>query len=336
MHIWFKTAGEFMGAAAILLAGMAFVGAANAQSIRTGTDTSGCEHLSGTEQRICISAKGTKDAPKAAKNQLVDNTQTAQNRPPSPATTPDGCPATGAAILMRPDVCSANPNLQICKAGAENKPSKWKKLAGDARDIGAGAGDNLWAIGADGEAQVYSSDEWRGTKIKGTRIDAGPKGTACLVGTNSAPYCYRQNRGWKRLHGRVTDIGIGGNGHLWAIGIEKRKCNFNIQSFTVGKWRKVPGAAIRIDVDPVGNPWIVNAENRIFRYEGGKWVQVAGRAKDIGISAKGDVWIIGADDAPYKLDGKLWVRTPGKLKNISVRETGQPVGTDDRGNIYTR
>jgi len=277
---------------------------------------------------------------------------------PLPLKTARSCPAITSGLPMQ---ASSNkrsgssvkqkqkrkPKLSVAERRAlkdrqnrslKSKPSKWAHLPGVALDIGIGARGNLWTLGRDGEAQYFSSGKkWVPTKAKGIRIDAGKKGTACMVGDSGSPRCYAKSR-WKTLPGRATDIGVGINSHVWVIGADKLGCDHSIQKWQGGKWKKISGGAVRIDVDPAGNAWVVNSANQIFRYSDDEWTQVKGQARDIGIGANGTVWIVGMDYAPYEYRHRSWVRTPGKskLRTISVQHQGYPAGTDGDGRIYRR
>src|SRR5262249_3351796 len=59
-----------------------------------------------------------------------------------------------------------------------------------------------------------------------------------------------------------------------------------------------PGAAIRVVVDSDGYPWVLNAQNSIFHWNGAQFVQVPGAAIDIATgppdnSGHAQVWVIG-------------------------------------------
>lgn len=279
-----------------------------------------CSRLKGYQLNACKAANASK--------RRMDMYPT----PKKKASKADTCPSF--KMGKSPDfVCKASNNAgRGCRPG---KPAGWKKLAGDAVDIGAGPVGNMWAISKSGEAKRFSFGKWIGLKKKGTRIDAGRKGLACMVGPNSEAYCFKTGGG-RKLPGKVTDIGVGPKGQVWALDAKKTNCNYGVQKWTGKKWQKIAGSAVRIDVDAKGMPWVINSNNTIFRYDGRKWHQIIGSAWDIGIGANGDVWVVGSDYAPYKYDGKYWVKTRGQLKSISVRADGKPVGTDFQGNVYAQ
>jgi len=104
-------------------------------------------------------------------------------------------------------------------------------------------------------------------------------------------------------------------------------------------WEEIDGGAVRIDVDPQGNPWIVNTNGNIYRRVGDRWEQLFGAAKDIGIGANGSVWIIGTNTVSggygiYRWDGKNWEGVDGGALQISVDRDGIPWVVDSLNHIY--
>ena len=320
--IFRQNIGRALAAAAILVAGATMSEAPHAQLFGPGPDNlEDCSRLKGYQLNACH-----------AMNEAKRQQHRQQQIPKKGTPTASKCPSSR---LNKPGAlaCKISNNAAPgCRALAHKG---WKKLSGNAKDVGAGPVGNIWAISNAGEAKRFSFGKWIGLKKKGTRIDAGRKGLACMVGANSEAYCLKTGGGQK-LPGKVTDIGVGPKGEIWALNAKKANCNYGIQKWTGKKWEKISGAAVRLDVDPKGMPWVINSNNNIFRYDGRKWHQLIGSAWDIGIGANGDVWVIGSDYAPYKYDGKYWVRTPGQLGSISVQADGKPIGTDSKGNVYTQ
>lgn len=159
---------------------------------------------------------------------------------------------------------------------------------------------------------------------------------------------------WDLTSGAATDISVGANGDVWAIGSVKRFGGFGIHYWDSGKWAQVDGGAVGIAVGSNGLPWVVNDRNQIFRRVGeqsdgggrvpiappkGKWAKMPGKAKDIAIGGDGTVWVIGSDPRPggfgiYKwVDGK-WERIEGGGVRIAVDPKGRPWVVNDRDDIY--
>ena len=146
---------------------------------------------------------------------------------------------------------------------------------------------------------------------------------------------------WEReqLLGTAKDIGIGANGSAWIIGTNPVSGGYGIYRWDGKNWEGVDGGAVRIDVDPQGNPWIVKANGNISRRVGDHWEQLFGTAKDIGIGANGSAWIIGTNPVSggygiYRWDGKNWEGVDGGALQISVDRDGIPWVVDSLNHIY--
>src|SRR6185312_6135134 len=75
---------------------------------------------------------------------------------------------------------------------------------------------------------------------------------------------------WMGLPGGMTDISVGANGSIWAIGSTPVYDGYPIYHWNPSTWMwdQVEGAAARIAVDPTGNPWVVNSFGLIYRRTG--------------------------------------------------------------------
>jgi hypothetical protein len=165
----------------------------------------------------------------------------------------------------------------------------------------------------------------------------------------------RLGPGFLSVPGLAHDIGAGADGSVWAIGGDEQPTGYGIYRWNGAGWDQVAGAAVRIAVDPSGNPWVVDGVNQIFRWVNGAWQNVPGLAQDIGIGADGSVWVIGAPsgvafgqrmwDSGIGVDGSVWAATnpdPGgygiyKWTGSSweqVAGAGVRIAADPRGNAW--
>jgi hypothetical protein len=144
---------------------------------------------------------------------------------------------------------------------------------------------------------------------------------------------------WLQLPGSISDISIGANGSVWAIGTNPVYGGNGIYQWDAATWtwNAVDGGAVRIAVDPSGNPWVVNKFGNIFRRAGSAWQQVSGSARDIAIGGNGYVWIVGwtpsdgyicrpgpCDGGIYLYNGLGWQQIPGLANRIAVDGQGIP------------
>ncbi len=102
------------------------------------------------------------------------------------------------------------------------------------------------------------------------------------------------------------------------------------------------GGAVKIAVDPAGNPWVVNDAGQVFKRLGGRWVLIAGiSGRDISIGANGAVWVLSRDPAPggyaimnYNPITNTWRTVGGGGIKISVAPNGMPFVINSSKNIF--
>ena len=215
----------------------------------------------------------------------------------------------------------------------------WAIVPGSASDIGVGADGSAWSIGTIAEGGGYGIFKYNGssfTKVPGgaVRIAVDPQGNAWVVNSNNDIFKYN-GTGWEAIPGqKATDIAIGANGTIWAIGNVAEGGGYGIYKMSGTSWTKIPGGATRIAVDPQGNAWAVNSMNSIFKYNGSVWTTMPGTAKDIGIGADGSVWITGANSSISSWNGSAWDLRTGQAEQISVAPSGKPWVVNAQGQVY--
>jgi hypothetical protein len=91
---------------------------------------------------------------------------------------------------------------------------------------------------------------------------------------------------WQRLPGAATDISVGADGSVWALGVTSVTGGYDIYHWDAASWtwKAIPGGAVRIAVDPNGIPWIINNLGGIFKWDGAAWQQLPGAARDLAIN----------------------------------------------------
>jgi len=152
-------------------------------------------------------------------------------------------------------------------------------------------------------------------------------------GVNLNPVGLTEQPAWQRMPGEATDIGIGAEGSVWVVGSDERDGGFGIYQWTGSNWIRAAGAAVRIDIDPSGNPWIVNDRHELYRYRDGIWQHLPGEARDVGIGANGAVWVVSGGGV-FRWNGISWDRTSGSATRIDVSPSGQPWVVDSTGDVY--
>ena len=150
---------------------------------------------------------------------------------------------------------------------------------------------------------------------------------------------------WEQFPGTATDIAVGADGSLWAIGASRvgKVGDGAILKWTGNDWEAVSGSAKRIAVGPSGRPWVVNEAGQIFeRKSDNSWHMYPGDASDIGAGADGSIWIIGASkvgrggNAILEWTGMDWRRVNGAAVRVSVGPNGLPWVVTEEGNVFER
>lgn len=219
-------------------------------------------------------------------------------------------------------------------------------------DVSVGADGSIFAIGIDvvsptGGFGIYKVVGNKLNKIPycaGVRIAVGPDGKPWVVNKSNLIFKYRDSvSAWQQMPGTATDIAIGANGAVYAIGTNdvSPTGGKNIMRWTGSNWVDMPECAgIHIAVSATGIPWVANKINLVYKFSGIQyWDAVNGvTANDIGIGADGSVYVTGSDAAAvYKLNSSTnaWAVVPGLSgTSISVTPNGLPVYIDKAGILH--
>ncbi len=145
---------------------------------------------------------------------------------------------------------------------------------------------------------------------------------------------------WVKQNGLALDVGIG-NYTAWRIARSGVYQYVGTTEESSGWMQTKTGSGYRIDVDGYGTPWIIDLNNKIYRYNGNTWDQKPGAARDIGAGDDGTIWVIGTDrrNGGYgihrlKESGNGWERISGAAVRIDVDSVGNAWVVNDQGVIY--
>lgn len=147
---------------------------------------------------------------------------------------------------------------------------------------------------------------------------------------------------WELARGvRAKDIGAGSDGTLCIVGDKGLYSGNKVFKLDNGEFKHLSGKeAIKVDVDPNGNPWIVCTDGSIAKWTGSAWENKPGQAKDIGIGGNGVVYIIDKNNGGTRgnyiayWDGTKWTQISSvEAVSISVDGDGNPWITDNQGYI---
>jgi len=203
---------------------------------------------------------------------------------------------------------------------------QWSQMPGySVVDVGAGGNGQVWVTNSFQAIFRWSNGSWGQGPGKAVRVAVDPQGNAWVVNSGGAVYKWvNEINNWTQIPGGgLSDIGVGASGAVWAVGT-----NQQIYRWTGSAWAQMPGAAVRVSVDPQGNAWVVNAAGSIYTWSNNNWAQRPGAAKDVAACGNGDVFIIGTDNKPSKWNGSDWEKQAGSnLLNISCDGQGKVFAT---------
>jgi hypothetical protein len=203
-----------------------------------------------------------------ARNAMGDGPFSAVQRTDCPSAAATATPASAATPTRTPAVTSS-----------------WTPTSYQASDIAAGANGSVWFIAGGGSIYEVTSAGFQAVPGAATRIALDSNGVAWVV--NSSKQIYKYSGGWQLQTGNAIDIGAGG-GKIWILNTAGSPAYWNGTG-----WTTISGTAVKISVDPSGNPWVVNSGTSIYRWTGATWQQLPGNAQDIGVGADGAVYIVG-------------------------------------------
>jgi hypothetical protein len=194
------------------------------------------------------------------------------------------------------------------------------------------------------------------TRLDGTAWDATHVPSAGDLSTINGMYPSTTTRNSTM---KFRDIGAGRNGTVYAVSTSlygTSTTDYKLYKWAkslvgVYQWTSVSGAGgVRLDVDPSGHPWVVQASGRVKYYNGSSWATLSDviqsstshltKVKDIGIGGDGRVYVLSA--GKLDADGKnytVWTWTGSDWSQVKptsgVGGKGIRISADDQGNPWT-
>ena len=150
------------------------------------------------------------------------------------------------------------------------------------------------------------------------------------------------------MEGCATEIAFGQEATLYKLGCEESDAGFPIYKYVeqeVGWKRMGKHAAIGIAVDSTGEPWVINTEKTVFRWNSmdENWLQMgeAGKAREISAGPEGHIYVLSTELQSgaftiLRWEGdQLWFPVPGKgAKHLAVGKYGRPHIIDQHGGVF--
>jgi hypothetical protein len=158
---------------------------------------------------------------------------------------------------------------------------------------------------------------------------------------------------WEQLPGLATDISVGANGAVWIVGALIAGQDYgSIFKWNGSNWTQEVSSGLgkRIAVSPTGIPWVIGADNKVYKRTSASpttaasWVSVGQAstcAQDLAVSADGSAWVIGCgspNGGIFKLVSGTWVEASGGglATRIALGATGIPWLVNSGAQLFRR
>ena len=199
---------------------------------------------------------------------------------------------------------------------------------------------DVWNDNGQGWSQVTRLGSFAQT---GARVAVDPTGNPWVVSSSGVISRQLSPSNWTTVSGlQATDIGIGSNGTVWAIGPANVPYLYNSTAQT---WTPYAGvAASHIAVDNSGNPWVVTTAGVIYNLPAGSSAPPAGQnaawqsisapfaPSAIAIGPGNAVWALGPN--VYQYNGSGWTEYKNGGVALSVDYAGSPWVADGLGRLF--
>jgi len=126
----------------------------------------------------------------------------------------------------------------------------------------------------------------------------------------------------------IGDLAVNAAGVIWAVQFDRiSSVDKPVLKWNGSEFIAQPSTAVRIAVDPQGNPWTVSSTGVLANLPTGasQWTVASIKAADVAVGANGSVWAIGTDQSIRRLTNGAWQKVSGAAVRISV---------DPRGNAW--
>jgi peptidoglycan hydrolase-like protein with peptidoglycan-binding domain len=281
--------------------------------------------------------------------------------------------------VMTPTYPGTQRNLQLDdRVAVSTLYDVWTRRPGGAADISVGANGAVWSV-AIGWLDSSTISRWNGSGWTNARSVVGAYRIA--VAPRGAPWVVTSSGDLWRLSGddpvfgswslvtRVprpgpgqldgaSDVAIGGDGSVWALGREPATAGYPLFKLVGGAWsRDLTGrVASRVAVGPGGEPWVVDNWTSVYRRSSadpttGTWSQL-GFGSDIAINVGNYAWMVGLARRAGGSNVQLWNEQPAippgdaiarwieiagtGASSIAVGPNGAPWVVTDTGAILSR
>lgn len=152
---------------------------------------------------------------------------------------------------------------------------------------------SLWATGRDGFLYKYENDAWTKQAQQASQVAVGSATLPVYLTSGYSIFAPNGSGGYFQVPGAAIDIGMSANNISWVIGTDNRGGGKGIYRWTNGNWQNIPGGAVRVAVNPIGNAWVINNQDYLYEWTGSSWNYISAvSGKDVAVSSNGTVLLL--------------------------------------------
>jgi len=211
---------------------------------------------------------------------------------------------------------------------------RWQNVPGAANDIAVATDGTAWVIGTNtvpGGFGIYKSSPKPWSPVPGGATRVAVEGTVPWVINDRGQIFRWSGSGWQSIAGpQAIDIGAGAKG-VWIIAAPAVNGGYSIYKWDGRAWSKTTGGAVRVDVDAIGNPWVVNSAGQLFANTAGNWrlfgLAPGEQAADVSVDAFGKPWVVTKKGSLWYFDADA--KPAAKWEKVNAE--GSTLATAQRG-----
>lgn len=201
----------------------------------------------------------------------------------------------------------------------------WTRMPGLAADIAINTDGQAYVVAPDGTPWRWDKVEQRWRRMSGNfvRITAAEGNRPWALNADGVVYRYN-GLWWEDKATDVVDVAADTKGNVYIAKTDGKIFKwYALRS----EWRPFEGAAKRLVVDTIGQPWAIGLDGVIRNFDGKAWQAYPGRARDIGLGGTDVVMIADMAGLLRSWDGKAkrWAVIEGVKDVIAVGVTPEGV-----------
>lgn len=214
----------------------------------------------------------------------------------------------------------------------------WQRVTGSATQLAISAKGAVLALSEQGEVWNWRSKNNWGIlpgKFKQVALDSGGVPWAIDAQSNILRY---QGNYWQTLPGKARLIAADVDGSVWTLNGDEQLAKFNPAKQTWEVQDINPPAGIkRFALDAEHLPWIIDAEEKVQRFDGKSWTRFPEiAAADLALGPDGTAFVVDTEQSLWRWDrlGKRWERLNGAASAVAAGPRGIPWVIRTGGQIF--